>query len=135
MCMLNGRNNVCNNFTSVSTKGNAVVDYCFVRHDKLSDFVQFNVISVTDLITRSGIVSTVASSAMPDHSLLTWDILLEGVVDNSSVNYSHTSSYTKYDVKHVPTDFMLDLETVYYVNETISKLETGFRTQSDINGV
>ncbi|XP_052808975.1 uncharacterized protein LOC128237452 [Mya arenaria] len=135
MCILNGRNNAFNNFTSVSTKGMSVVDYCFVSHEKLPGFVQFNVIQVTDLINRSSIIATVASSALPDHSLLVWDILLERDVYNTSVNYSYASSYTKFDVKNVPGDFMLDVETLYHVNNTISKHETGFQTQSDIDGV
>ena len=33
MCMLNGRNCVNNDFTSISTKGCSVVDFCIVSHD------------------------------------------------------------------------------------------------------
>lgn len=50
MCMLNGRNNVCNDFTSISSKGNSVVDYCFVSHDKLALFEKFNVKRVSRLM-------------------------------------------------------------------------------------
>ena len=35
MCMLNGRNYICNDCTSISTKGHSVVDYCLVNHDNL----------------------------------------------------------------------------------------------------
>ena len=38
MCILNGRNCIKNDFTSVSVKGLSVVDYCLVRHDALSTF-------------------------------------------------------------------------------------------------
>ena len=37
-CMLNGRNFVKNDFTSVSGRGSAVVDYCIVSHDSLPAF-------------------------------------------------------------------------------------------------
>ena len=36
MCILNGRSNCNNDFTSVSTNGHAVVDYCFVNHVDLN---------------------------------------------------------------------------------------------------
>ena len=36
MCMLNGRNNTYNAFTSISSKDKSVVDYCIVSHVKLS---------------------------------------------------------------------------------------------------
>ena len=50
MCILNGRNSISNDFTSVSVKGSAVVDYCLVSHESLSSFSSFNVIRTVDLI-------------------------------------------------------------------------------------
>ena len=38
MCILNGRDFIKNDFTSVSVKGSAVVDYCLVNHENLSSF-------------------------------------------------------------------------------------------------
>jgi len=40
MCILNGRHYVNNDYTSVSVKGSAVVDYCILRglYDKCVDF-------------------------------------------------------------------------------------------------
>ena len=38
-CMLNGRQNSKNDFTSVSTKGASVVDYCFVSHSEIHYYV------------------------------------------------------------------------------------------------
>ena len=49
MCMLNGWKCINNDFTSVSTKGLAVVDYCFVSHDDLHKFDKFNVIRASVL--------------------------------------------------------------------------------------
>ncbi len=37
-CMLNGRNATNNDFTSVSAKGSAVVDYCVASYDCLDTF-------------------------------------------------------------------------------------------------
>ena len=47
-CILNGRNSIKNDFTSVSTKGSSVVDYCFVSH---SDFYVY---TASELINLSG---------------------------------------------------------------------------------
>ena len=44
MCMKNGRKCINNDFTSVSIKGLAVVDYCFVSHDVLHMFNKLIVI-------------------------------------------------------------------------------------------
>ena len=50
--MLNGRCGIKNDFTSVSVKGSSVVDYCFVSHENLSAFQDFEVIRAVDLISR-----------------------------------------------------------------------------------
>ncbi len=44
-CMLNGRHGVCtqNDFTSISSKGLAVVDYCLVPFEELQTFSDFQV--------------------------------------------------------------------------------------------
>ena len=133
MCMLNGRNNKVHDFTSISVKGNAVVDYCFVSQNEFDLFSEFSVKRVTDLINSCGVISSVASSALPDHSLLMWSIKLE--YGFTSSQFPESSHITKFDVTNVPNDFMLDAETLYNVNQAIDKLERGFQTQSDLDDV
>ena len=50
--MLSGRNYIQNDFTSVSSKGCSVVDYCIASHDQLNDFQHFtcNVVRSIELI-------------------------------------------------------------------------------------
>jgi len=55
MCMLNGRNFVHNDYTSVSTKECAVVDYCLVTHENLQYFSDFNVHNTLDLLKTIGV--------------------------------------------------------------------------------
>ena len=43
MCVLNGLNFVKNDFTPVSIKGCAVVDYCIIHHDNIYLFQDFKV--------------------------------------------------------------------------------------------
>ena len=44
LCMLNGRSEEGCGYTSVSTKGLAVVDYCIVPHNAYSQFSNFRVL-------------------------------------------------------------------------------------------
>ena len=75
--MLNGGKYINNDFTSVSTKGLAVVDYCFVSHGDLHMFDKFKVIRASalcqDIIQQFGLIP----SSVPDHSIITWDISTE----------------------------------------------------------
>ena len=75
-CILNGRNEVRKDFTSVSTKGCAVVDYCLISHDALSGFICFSVTRVTELTNQCNSINRVAGSSIPDHSALTWKLAL-----------------------------------------------------------
>ena len=133
--MLNGRNNKTHDFTSISSKGSAVVDYCFVSQDEIDMFSDFSVIRVTDLINSCGIISSVASAALPDHSLLSWSILLENDLHNVATQDTESSCFTKYDYTNIPAEFMLDTDTLFYVNQTIMKIESSFQTQLDIDNV
>ena len=73
-CMLNGRNFTHNDFTSVSSKGSAVVDYCIVSHSSLTAFKQFRVLRATELVGRAITEWGLSPSSIPDHSPLTWVI-------------------------------------------------------------
>ena len=78
MCILNGRNTVTNDFTSVSSKGTSVVDYCIVNHEDLSMFQDFHVLRVNDMLNASGAVGrSFVPTSLPDHSCLLWHISVE----------------------------------------------------------
>lgn len=54
-CVLNGRINQENdNFTSISERGKAVVDYIITPHDCLESCVDFKVITSKDLMDSNG---------------------------------------------------------------------------------
>ena len=75
MCMLNGRfDQNFNTFTSVSTKGSSVVDYCIVPHDEFPKFFNFKVTSPFELIASIPDLQQITSSGVPDHALLSWEI-------------------------------------------------------------
>ena len=63
-----------NDFTSVSTKGSSVVDYCLVSHSDLPMFSDFHVFTASDLVNLDGNICNVVPSTIPDHSCITWKI-------------------------------------------------------------
>ena len=134
--MLNGRNCIKNDFTSVSSKGCSAVDYCIASHDQLSDFQDFKVVHAIELINTCGIsVSDVALASIPDHSCLLWHIIYDSVnmfITPVNSDESNTVRY-KYDVSAVPASFLGNDVLLGEINALIVKLETGFRLQSDID--
>ena len=53
--MVNGRKGA-NVFTSVSTKGKAVVDYCIVGHENLQNITDFMITEAKDVYEQSGCI-------------------------------------------------------------------------------
>ena len=78
MCMLNGRSDQSNGYTSVSPKGLAVVDYCLVPIDSLTQVTNFKVLDILDVAEKFHIDTP---TKIPDHSLLTWDLNVKTVMD------------------------------------------------------
>ena len=69
-CVLNGRFNLStDNFTSISSKGCAVVDYMCVPYSGLQFVHTFDVITMKDIIIDIDYQSS-EISALPDHSIL-----------------------------------------------------------------
>ena len=132
MCMLNGRNFINNDFTSISTKGCSVVDYCLVSHDNLQMFTDFTVVRAVDAVNLCDNINVLAPTCIPDHSLLTWCINFE----NPSV-FNDTSDiaegYDKFDVYSIPNDFMANIDILTSVNAAIADLEGSLRSQTDID--
>lgn len=66
-----------------------------------------------------------------------WDTVLDSQLNEQAACESNTKGnrYWKYDVSKVQADFMINQNTLYYVNLAMSKLESIFRTQSDIYAV
>ncbi|MES9880125.1 MAG: reverse transcriptase family protein [Sedimenticola sp.] len=131
MCILNGRNTHTNDFTSVSTKGLSVVDYCLVEHGALKYFNDFRVLRVSEVINAGGHTPT----ALPDHSLLTWCMVFD-CLDVLQPNASHSESsdnFVKYDVSSIPGDFLGSNDVIANLHAAVYELETGLRTQSELD--
>ena len=134
-CILNGINCLTNDFTSVSGKGLSVVDYCFVSHETLSSFSDFEVIHTSELISRIDNVGVVAPTGIPDHSLLARKIDLGSNFVNTSdeENLQSDQPVDKFDVRTVPDHFLSSPDILRNVNNVISSFASSLRTQKDID--
>ncbi len=139
--MLNGRHGVCNknDFTSISSKCLAIVDYSLVPFEKLQNFYDFQVHRSIQRIQECGCVPYIdPTKKVPDHSILTWKIMCESL---SGSVYGHTKdndplqdTYTTYS-RDYPNDFMQNESCVQAVNEAIEHLEGAENYQQEVDVV
>jgi len=137
MCILNGRNNGTNDFTSISTRGSAVVDYIIVAYEELVCFQDFHVERATELVNQVCGNTGVESRLVPDHSLLSWAFTV-----NERLDYTHEgggveqeASYVRYNLQDIPSDFMCSQDTMTSLQEAITKIEQSVTSQDSINSI
>ena len=121
-CILNGRNSLSNDYTSVSEKGLAVVDYVIVPSENLTDFTNTEVVRAREVFDK---VHSDLHSSLPDHSLIKWDMRVEVECDISKEarNFPPTTK-TVYNFQSIPNNFMLEENVVREVQDLINKLES-----------
>ena len=137
-CILNGRNDINNDFTSISVKGSAVVDYCLVSHETLASFQDFDVIRTTDLLSRVPVFSNAAPVSFPDHSVITWKIICDSLVDTPLCTHEDAPvghQVDKFDLTSVPPSFLSRPDVLHKINMAIVSLEGSYRTQNDLDSV
>ena len=117
MCILTGRLNPLNDgFTSVSTKGSAVVDYIAMSHNNFNNCNSFYVDSCTDTVSKNNLQSSIGDKCkVSDHSLLSTVInlcvslnnVLKDINANSIINCPIANQYTnqKYHFKLISDSF------------------------------
>lgn len=130
-CILNGRNSLHDDYTSVSTKGASVVDYCIIPYEQFEQYSDFSVVRARDLYDQCGIQHL---SKIPDHSLLKWKMTLDNCVTNDDQT-GPTVSYVKYKLDTIPANFMLKEDTVNAINTHIQRLEHDTVNQQDIDHI
>ena len=87
MCIVNGRvNPLQDNFTSISHKGRAVVDYVLVPHLQLKHIDNFSVNIISDLTDRLNI--TRSATQISDHSVLKYSIKVTHIDVESDADIS-----------------------------------------------
>ena len=131
MCMLNGQKCLNNDFTSVSTKGLAVVDNCLVYYNDLNMFDEFNVIRASVMCQNSIREFGVFPSSVPDHSIITWHI--DVGYETRPQNVGPTTNYDKFDTRCIPENFLMGVDGLGQINQITGELEGSFRAQSDVD--
>ena len=115
-CMLNGRGKEDkNNFTYVSNIGRLVVDYMIVPYNLLSQYENFEVKLISDIISEYNLPFA-SHSNPPDHSFLQCSVQLSGYFKPMKKDYdkedealkhsenSHGFLKRKYNVKSIPSN-------------------------------
>ncbi len=134
MCMLNGRLSGKNDFTFIKTTGKSVVDFTLVPHEQLQFYSDFNVLTMTGAIRKHRLLPP---DVLPDHSLLTWDLLLpqsdidqmnmcQNMVDDGEINKQE-----RFVIKSVPDDFLEG--NLQRVQETIARIEQSIADEQGVN--
>ena len=137
-CVANGRPSVCiqDDFTSISQKGKSVVDYCIVSHEALwlQQIKDFAVTPAHDRIQNNietGSVDLVHK--VPDHSLLTWTICLDGVSENIDIQGAQIKEEKTVFVRDIPLDFMSQAAAIAKIDEFISQLDNEEKCQRTVD--
>ncbi len=137
-CVLNGRNTVTNDFTSVRRQGgSAVVDYCVMPYESLDVFTDFEVIRARSLFEASGCLGKAdPTRSISDHSALKWTVAVprrSPVQANDSHDRQAPVSITKFDVRSIPTNFMNSPETAAAIDGVMAQLEESERQQLSLD--
>ena len=131
MCVLNGRNGGKDDYTSVSPRGLAVVDYCVIPHEDLDHYQDFVVHRASQLFKDTGCISVYTPSAIPDHSLLQWTYTVSHSYSLPTERKGSTvTSFVKYDRSLASTDFLGSAECTQQIHGMIQRLET---VQADVH--
>ena len=134
--MLNGRDNVKDDFTYVSNRGSSVVDYVLVPHALLPLCNSFEVIRARTLYTDAGCNGSVdpIRANIPDHSFLKWIVNSphESRREKDTANGEPNKCHVRYDLKNIPSDFMSG-DILLRVQDVIHVLEEQHQTQETIN--
>ena len=87
MCIVNGRGEPeLDNFTSVSSRGKAVVDYCITSYTGLEHVTDFRVHLVTQLCEM---LDFKGDYRLPDHSLVSWQWEVHGDMGTTDAIAEH----------------------------------------------
>ena len=138
LCMLNGRFDPAEDgFTSVSTRGSAVVDYIVTNTEKLDSFCNFKVESCIDIVNKSGLKNFVNTrSRIPDHAMLSCEFSISVNLNTPNApkdnNYSN-ESFQRFHVNEIPNDFLSSAESARYIINLIQQVELCRETQNEID--
>ena len=145
MCVINGRvTPQFDDYTSISSKGRAVVDYVCVPHEMLNICSEFKVIPCTDLLDVLQLYPLISDRCKsPDHSLLSLTVKFHaGIYEEStqtqddiheSENTSNNDIFTntrRYSFSNIPHEMLAEGKLSSLLQEVIDRIE-----RKDINQI
>ena len=127
-----------NDFTSISSKGTAVVDYIVVPQENMVNCYHFNVETMSEIMSKNNLEPMLSTRCKaPDHSLLTlkYSIYQHTSDSSSSVDEqrSEESVFKKYNYGTMSTEFMKSPSWVAILDSMISRIESSLKTQSKVD--
>ena len=150
LCMLNGRiSKQHNNFTSISPKGKAVVDYMLTFHDCLDNCRSFKVSTMSDVIEKHQLQNLISEQCKPpDHSVLNVSVYCEhnffrenvgssqkGCTQTSDTDTTRTFNQKRYRFNEVPATFMSSENWKTAVNNLIDMFINLRKNQDEIDNI
>ena len=139
MCVLNGRiNPLDDNFTSISMKGRAVVDYIAVPFDCLGTCLEFKVLPSTQLISNCQCFDLISDRCrVPDHSLLflKFAIRAQDEIVGEEINHelNKANMIFKRRLSRRAPNQMCSYTMEKGLKEQIDKMQTMEKTQNELD--
>ena len=136
-CTLNGRFDTNDdNYTSVSSKGNAVVDYICVPHDTFEQCLYFKVITSRSLVEDADLFGLLNErSKIPDHSILLTEFKIHDTTCQSPPSSSATCSTKRYKLNAIPVDFLSSNISKLALQSVIQRIESARETQNEVDDI
>ncbi len=120
-----------NDYTSISTKGLAIVDYCIVPYECLSYLSEFKVHRARDLFNKvGGLAMMDPSHTLPDPLLLTWTLTYNFAVDDRVTSGVHTPESC--NTKIIPDNCLFSEDIVRQIDEIIQQIKTRYMSQQEL---
>ena len=133
LCVLNGRF-ADDEYTSISQRGKAVVDYLCVPHDTFLRCKTFKVLTVSRISEQHGLHGLLGNrSRLPDHSVIVTDFYCQRCCDTDSDQKSVSDDTVRFKLRQIPVDFMTSEIASLAIFNLITKIEASRETQEDID--
>ena len=132
MCVLKGRFDN-DNFTSVSTRGRAVVDYICVPHENFDQCVSFKIMTSRSVVNDGNLTHLPGErSKVPDHSAIVLEFRTKHEIHSKD---NATSAQKRYKLKSLPNDFMSSNLSKLALQTIITRIEFARETQGEIDAI
>ncbi|VDI60035.1 Hypothetical predicted protein [Mytilus galloprovincialis] len=131
-CVLNGRFQDCDNFTSISKRGKSVVDYICVPHDVFDKCKKFEVLTAESIVNNNSLFGLLGGkSRLPDHSVLITEFTVTHF--EQAVSTDNEMKRARFKINQIPLDFMSSEIRRNALINIITDIEHSRETQENID--